>query len=189
MSPVQIDSLKCNICLRNFYTKFMFKIHKKSAHVTLRTIKQEQQQQQQLKQEPLQQQQLHQQLKQEPQQLQNQEQDLKPDKKSRTARKVKKKLITKENKTQCHICKKFISTSYLKTHIASMHEKLEPYQCQICHHLYRYKSTLRIHIETVHEKLKRFKCDPCQGSFRYRNVFRDHRKTCRKALIKTENFD
>ena len=110
MSPVQIDSLKCNICPRNFYTKFMFKIHKKNAHVILRTIKQEQQQREQLKQEPLQQQQLHQQLKQEPQQLQNQEQQyLKPGKKSRNARKAKKKLIIKENKTQCHICKKLIS--------------------------------------------------------------------------------
>ena len=167
----------------------MFKIHKKRAHFILRTIKQEQQQREQFKQEPMQQQQLQQQFKEEPQQLQNQEQDLKPGKKSHNARKVKKIFIIKEIKTQCHICKKLISTSYLKTHIESMHEKLKPYQCQICHHLYRYKSTLRIHIETVHEKLKRFKCDPCQGSFRYRNVFRDHKKTCRKALIKTENFD
>ena len=92
-----------------------------------------------------------------------------------------------ELKRQCQICQKMITSSFLKSHIAAVHEKLKPYQCQICHQFYRYKSTLKTHTQVVHEKLKPFKCDPCQESFAYRNVLNDHLRTCQSAINILDN--
>ena len=91
-------------------------------------------------------------------------------------------------KRQCQICQKMITSSFLKKHISAVHEKLKPYQCQICHQFYRYKSTLKTHTHVVHEKLKPHKCVKCQESFGYRNGLIDHMKFCPSIVDKTVNY-
>ena len=62
------------------------------------------------------------------------------------------KIVNKRNR-QCQICQKIMTSNFLKKHISAVHEKLKPYQCQICYQFYKYKSTLRTHVQEIHKKL------------------------------------
>ena len=64
--------------------------------------------------------------------------------------------------TQCDTS--FKNKSYLKHHIATVHDGIKTWECQICAKTFSYKNKLQLHISNVHEKQKPFKCSACDYS-------------------------
>merc|ERR1719369_1956672 len=63
-----------------------------------------------------------------------------------------KKHIDKVHDGKCYICKvKFKTTTRLKNHILSVHEKRKPYKCSSCHYRSSLKGNVRKHIAKAHE--------------------------------------
>ena len=59
------------------------------------------------------------------------------------------------NMKECEIChKKFCNKSYLRDHIASVHEGKKPFKCSICDYKYSGKSSLTRHIASMHQGKK-----------------------------------
>ena len=58
----------------------------------------------------------------------------------------------------------YLTKSYLKTHIETVHEKRRDHVCGYCPGVaYQTKNYLKTHIETVHEKRRDHACPYCPG--------------------------
>jgi DNA-directed RNA polymerase subunit RPC12/RpoP len=66
---------------------------------------------------------------------------------------------------ECPYCPGFAyqTTSDLKRHIETVHEKRRDHACPHCPSAFGQKSTLRTHVETVHEKRRDHACPYCDG--------------------------
>ena len=63
----------------------------------------------------------------------------------------------KKDYVQCTICNKhFTSKTYLKEHIATVHEGKKPFQCANCDSRFTKQSKLKIHNASFHDGPKPF---------------------------------
>ena len=69
---------------------------------------------------------------------------------------------------------KFKKESYLRRHIASVHEKIKPYKCPTCGSNFSLKHHMRIHIAAVHERKKLYSCNTCDASFGHKSNLNGH---------------
>ena len=62
----------------------------------------------------------------------------------------------------------------MNTHIATVHEEMKPFKCDICKAEFRQKVNLNTHIAKVHEEMKPFKCDLCNAKFTSKHSLNGH---------------
>ncbi|KAK7092042.1 hypothetical protein V1264_009650 [Littorina saxatilis] len=81
-----------------------------------------------------------------------------------------------ERQAECQVCgKKFHYDSYLKLHIATVHDRQFQYQCSHCGKILFSKTGLIAHIKQFHqEQVKLFPCPKCGKTFRQKGNMRTH---------------
>ena len=82
--------------------------------------------------------------------------DFKKETKEQSKRKKKKGKA--KDKDIYGICNKRVSSKYLRTHIASVHEGKKPFKCSRCNYGFASNGDLNRHISAVHEGKKPYKC-------------------------------
>ena len=85
----------------------------------------------------------------------------------------------------CTLCKKeFATSTVLKNHIETFHNKNFPFKCPFegCDKKYSVESRLKIHIQT-HSSEKPFVCDICQKAFHLKADLKSHIKTHSKDRL------
>jgi hypothetical protein len=93
--------------------------------------------------------------------------------------KPKKFKITKESEKleeslNCHICfKSFMTSRYLKVHMANIHENFNVSECDMCGKQFNYKRLLMCHMKNVHENTQ-IQCSHCQKSCTNYNALKKH---------------
>ena len=88
----------------------------------------------------------------------------KPGQRPKQRAEVRKRIRPK--KFKCDKCDfKAISSSRVKVHIKSVHDKIKDNVCQECEYTCSSKGNLDIHIKSVHLKLKNYVCEECGSAF------------------------
>ena len=83
----------------------------------------------------------------------------------------------KENRFKCDICDKmFITSSYLRLHITTVHDKIKAFPCPHCPYKATQSGDLKKHILT-HTRKKNFKCDLCDKKFTLKGSLKLHIRT------------
>ena len=77
---------------------------------------------------------------------------------------------------------KFTRKDNLNIHIATVHEEMKPFKCDICKAEFRHKVNLNTHIAKVHEKMKPFKCDTCEAKFTQKSKLNTHVATVHEEM-------
>ena len=69
----------------------------------------------------------------------------------------------------------FGNNQSLRNHVATIHENLKPYSCQICGENFSLNQKLKRHTETVHEeKTQKCVCDLCGKEYSHKSALKDH---------------
>ena len=76
-------------------------------------------------------------------------------------------------------------SSHLNQHVASVHEKIQPFDCPQCPKSCSTKGNLRQHIASVHNTERPFKCEICKTGFKESRGLKQHKKGC--AVKQIEN--
>ena len=87
------------------------------------------------------------------------------------------RILTSSNKSECSICKKFITEAHLKRHMKTHSE------CKQCGVFFVQKTNLIRHIKTKHSNNKPFKCEECDSIFSRSDCFNKHVKSCKGRKI------
>ena len=94
--------------------------------------------------------------------------------------------IHEERKTlPCDRCGKiFLSKQGLDAHIQGFHEKLKPFQCEICTDKKSFSQlqSLQYHLRVVHGNIKQFECEICSKSFGKKSNLTVHMKSTHEKI-------
>merc|ERR1719365_430678 len=69
---------------------------------------------------------------------------------------------------------KTLDADKLPVHVATVHDKLKPWKCEVCPLAFGTKSCLKLHVERVHMGLKPKACDHCTAAFNSATELRNH---------------
>ena len=67
----------------------------------------------------------------------------------------------------------FSGGSYLRHHIAAVHDGIRKFKCELCDKSYAHREGIRRHMKSFHEG-KRFECDSCDKSFTQEYHLKQH---------------
>ena len=70
---------------------------------------------------------------------------------------------------------KTLDSDKLPVHIASVHEKLRPWKCDVCPRDFGTKGSLKLHVERVHMGLRPKICEECGSSFKSSTELKLHK--------------
>jgi KRAB domain-containing zinc finger protein len=68
----------------------------------------------------------------------------------------------------------------LQGHIKQVHQKLKPFQCQVCDLCFAQAQTLRTHVSAIHLRLKPFECHLCKKQFTTKREVKGHTDVAHK---------
>ena len=79
--------------------------------------------------------------------------------------------------TCSHCAAAFVTSSNLKRHVRTVHEKRRDYKCPHCAATFGQKGDLNKHVRTVHEKRRDHACPHCAATFGHAGNLKAHVRT------------